>query len=201
MSLRKMTLAERVFAMAFAAALLFAGLSASAQSGSTNQEKPFVSGGKIEIQLESGDYAIKPASDDRIHITWSGPRVERVKVTINTNGNHADLRVANTPDNNFHATIEVPAASDLTVRLTAGNLEIGPISGNKDISLRAGNLDVKISDPNDYARVEASVTAGDLNTPAFGGSTGGLFRSFKWTGKGKYTLTAHLMAGDLNLRK
>jgi len=80
-------------------------------------------------------------------------------------------------------------------------LRIGEISGNKDLSLRAGNLDVKINDPADYARVEASVNAGDLHTPAFGGSTGGLFRSFKWTGKGKYILRAHLMAGEVNLWK
>jgi hypothetical protein len=167
----------------------------------TSADKSFISGGKIDIHLESGDYQIKPSSDNNIHVTWSGPRTERVRVTINTNGSHADLQVANTPDNNFHATIEVPAASDLVVRMTAGDLTIGAISGSKDLSLRAGNLDVRITDPNDYARVDASVDAGDLNTPAFGGSTGGLFRSFKWTGKGKHTLRVRLMAGDVNLWK
>jgi len=163
-------------------------------------EKLFVSGGKIDLQLESGGYEIQPSGDNRIHITCSGPRSEQAKVAINTNGNHADLRVSNTPHNNFHATIEIPSSSDLTIHMTAGEFRIGEISGNKDLSLRAGNLEVKITDPADYARVEASVNAGDLHTPAFGGSTGGLFRSFKWTGKGKFILRAHLMAGEVNLR-
>jgi hypothetical protein len=44
------------------------------------------------------------------------------------------------------------------------------------------------------------VTAGDLNAPAFKAATGGLFRSIKWTGPGKYRLHIHLMAGDVNLR-
>jgi len=164
-------------------------------------EKTFVSGGRIELQLEAGAYDVKPSSDNMIRVRCSSPEGTRVKVTLNTNGTHADLRVSNTPHNNFHATIEVPAASDLTIRLTAGDLQIGAITGNKDIALRAGNLDVKITDPNDYAHVEASVNAGDVDASAFGGGASGLFRTFRWTGKGKYTIKARLMAGDVNLRK
>jgi len=184
-----------------AALLIFAALALCAPVLAQEAEKPFVSGGKIDLQLESGGYDLKPSGDNKIHVSCSGPRSEQARVTINTNGNHADLRISNTPNNNFRATIEVPSASDLTIHMTAGELRIGEISGNKDLSLRAGNLDVKINDPADYARVEASVNAGDLHTPAFGGSTGGLFRSFKWTGKGKYILRAHLMAGEVNLWK
>lgn len=183
------------------ALLIFAALVLCAPVLAQEAERPFVSGGKIDLQLESGGYDLKPSADNRIHVTCSGPRWEQARITININGSHADLRISNTPNNNFHATIEIPLVSDITVRMTAGELNIGAIAGNKDLSLRAGNLEVRINDPADYARVEASVNAGDLNAPAFGGSTGGLFRSFKWTGKGKYILRAHLMAGEVNLRK
>jgi hypothetical protein len=178
--------------------LLGVGPGAQAQDSA---EKAFVSGGRIELQLEAGGYDVKPSADNTIRVHCSAPDGTRVKVVLNTNGSHADLRVSNTPHNNFHAIIEVPAASDLTIHLTAGDLQIGAITGNKDISLRAGNVDVKITDPNDYAHVEASVNAGDVNASAFGGSASGLFRTFRWTGKGKYTIKAHLMAGDVNLRK
>src|SRR5258708_4392733 len=161
-------------------------------------ERHFVSGGKIDLQLESGGYEIQPSGDNRIHITCSGPRSEQAKVVINTNGNHADLRVSNPPHNNFHATIEVPSSADLTIHMTAGELRIGEISGNKDLSLRAGNLEVKINDPADYARVEASVNAGDLHAPAFGGSTGALFPSFNCTTKVKYILPPPLLTAHMN---
>ncbi|MBZ5522583.1 MAG: DUF4097 domain-containing protein [Acidobacteriia bacterium] len=179
--------------------LLIAGIPvAQAQSSA---EKAFLSGGRIELQLEAGDYEVKPSADNTIRVNCSGTDSGQVRVTVNINGSHADVHVANTPNNNFHTTIEIPSTSDLTIRLTAGDLRIGAITGNKDISLRAGDLDVRIDNPDDYARVEASVKAGDVNASAFGGSVSGLFRTFRWTGKGKYTLKAHLIAGDVNLRK
>lgn len=51
----------------------------------------------------------------------------------------------------------------------------------------------------DYSHVDASVWAGDITAPAYNVTKGGLFRSFEWTGKGRYRLHAHLKAGDLRL--
>jgi hypothetical protein len=51
----------------------------------------------------------------------------------------------------------------------------------------------------DYRSVDASVYAGDLDAPAFGACTGGLFRSLHWSGTGAYKLHAHVGAGDLEL--
>ena len=60
---------------AIAAALLLAGISLMpmslvtqnlfAQSTGSPAEKDFVSGGKIEMTLESGDYDIRASSDNR----------------------------------------------------------------------------------------------------------------------------------------
>jgi hypothetical protein len=109
--------------------------------------------------------------------------------------------VENTPHNNFHATIEVPALTDVRVRLTAGNLEIAGIKGDKDIEANAGNLNISVGSSNDWSDVDASVTAGGLHAPAFQTASEGLFRSFKWKGPGKYKLHVHLTAGDINLLK
>jgi len=189
--------------LAITAAVLLAmsakPLDLGAQSTGSPAEKDFVSGGRVEMTLESGDYNIRASSDNRIHVRWNEASGARVKLT--TNGKSADLRVENTPHNNFHATIEVPALADVRVRLTAGNLEMAGIKGDKDIEANAGNLNISVGSSSDWDEVDASVTAGDVNAPAFQASRGGLFRSFKWKGPGKYRLHVHLTAGDINLLK
>src|SRR3954465_15708651 len=87
----------------FLATLSITPVSLVAQSSGSPAEKDFVSGGKIEITLESGDYHIRASSDNRIHVRWNEATKTRVKLT--TNGNSADLRMEDTPNNNFHATI------------------------------------------------------------------------------------------------
>jgi len=171
-----------------------------AQSTGSPVEKDFVSGGRVEMTLESGDYHIRASSDNRIHVRWNEASAKGVRVKLTTNGKSAELRVENTPHNNFHATIEVPALTDVRVRLTAGNLEMAGIKGDKDIEANAGNLNIAVGSSSDWDEVDASVTAGDLHAPAFKAVTGGLFRSFKWRGPGKYRLHVHLTAGDINLR-
>jgi hypothetical protein len=169
------------------------------QSTGSPAEKDFVSGGKIEITLESGDYNIRASSDNRIHVRWNEASGKGVKVKVTTNGKSADVRVENTP-NSFHATIEAPALADLRIRLTAGDMSIAGIKGDKDIESNAGDLNLSVGNSSDWGEVDASVTAGDLNAPAFKAATGGLFRSIKWKGPGKYRLHVHIMAGDVNLR-
>ena len=166
------------------------------------QQRPFVSGGRVKLKLESGAYKIQPSADNSLRITWSGDSVERpiVEVSIQTSGNAAEIKVHSTPHNNFHATIEIPAKTDLHVRLTAGDLNVSRISGSKDIESRAGDIEIDIGEASDYAHVDASVMAGDLSAAPFKVSKGGLFRSFKWNGPGAYSLHAHLLAGDLTLR-
>ena len=177
-----------------------AGQALFAQSTGSPTEKDFVSGGRVEMTLESGDYHIRASSDNRIHVRWNEASARGVRVKLTTNGKSAELRVENTPHDNFHATIEVPALADVRVRLTAGNLEMSPIKGDKDIEANAGNLNISVGSSSDWGDVDASVTAGDVNAPAFHETRGGLFRSFKWKGPGKYRLHVHLTAGDINLR-
>ena len=162
-------------------------------------EKAFVSGGKIEMQLDGGSYTVRPAGGNAIRVTLSG-NVGAAKVDVATEDTHANVSVKETPRSNFLATIEVPQTADLVIRLAAGNLTLDAVSGNKDVESNAGNVDIVTGDSKDYASVEASVQAGEIKAEAFGESQSGLFRKLSWSGKGKYTLRAKPIAGNLTLR-
>jgi len=189
---------KTTISMVLLANLLVAPIALVGQASGSPAEKDFVSGGRIKMTLESGDYKILASSDNRIHVRWNEASRTRVKLT--TNGNSAVVRVENTPNNNFHATIEVPALTDLRIRLTAGDMSVTGIKGDKDIEIHAGDLNLSVGNSSDWGDVDASVTAGDINASPFQASKGGLFRSFHWRGPGKYRLHVHLTAGDVNLR-
>jgi DUF4097 and DUF4098 domain-containing protein YvlB len=190
----------RISAATFLAVLWVAPMTLVAQSLGSPTEKDFISGGRVAMTLESGDYDIRASSDNRIHVRWNEASVRGVRVKLTTNDKSAELRVENTPHNNFHATIEVPALADLRIRLTAGDLRVSGIKGDKDIAAHAGDMDISVGNSSDWGDVDASVTAGDINASPFQASKGGLFRSFHWKGPGKYRLHVHLTAGDVNLR-
>jgi hypothetical protein len=185
--------------------LLIASVASYAQqrdNDATSKEK-FVSGGSIRLRLESGGYSIRPTDAENIVVTCyarSQARLSRVKVEIKIAGSIASVYVRNTPDDNFTAVIDVPRRSDLWVRLTAGELNVGSIEGDKDLELRAGQISVAIPRAEDYGTREVSVLSGSIEAPVFDISKGGLFRSFRQHGPGKYRLHAHVMAGEIDLR-
>lgn len=160
----------------------------------------FRSGGSIEMKLEAGEYDILPSSDEAISISLSGSRTEGVRVDLAGTDRAARLSITRTPRSDFRAVIRVPRTCDLTVRHSAGDLRIGPIQGNKDLRTRAGNLEVRGVDPADHARIDATVTAGEIDARPFRTTEGGLFNAFRWTGTGRYALKASLTAGDLVLK-
>ena len=162
------------------------------------QEKPFVSGGKIDIQLSGGDYNIVAATDNRIRVTLKNGGA--TKVDISATGPSATVKITNTPHNDFSATIEIPKVADMTLHLSGGDLTIAEITGNKDVDAYAGNVTIAVGDSKQYASVDTAVKAGDLNAKPFGGSKSGLLQSFTWNGKGKYTLRVRLGAGNLELK-
>ena len=162
-------------------------------------DRPFAAAGSIEMQLESGDYTVRAASDEHIRVSFAG-NTGNAAAELTTNGAHANLAIKDTPHNNFRATVEVPATTDLVVHLTAGNLEMSAINGNKDIDSKAGNVGLSIANRDDYGSVDASVKVGNLGAGPFGESGSGLSPHLKWSGPGKYTLRASLGAGNLELK-
>jgi hypothetical protein len=172
---------------------------ASVERAAKVTEKPFASGGKIEMQLDGGSYTVRPGDGNVIRLALSG-NVGATKADVTTSDAQATVSVKETPHNNFQATIDVPRSAHLVIRLAAGDLKVEAIGGDKDIESTAGNVDIVTGDSKDYASVDATVHAGDLNAGAFGESQSGLFRSLTWSGTGKYTLRAKLTAGNLTLR-
>lgn len=162
-------------------------------------DKPFAAAGSIDMRLESGDYTIRASPDEHIRVSFAG-NIGNATADLGTTGTHANLAVRDTPHSNFRATVEVPATADLTVHLTAGNLELAAIAGNKDIDSKAGNVEISIPNANDYSAVDAAVTVGNLDAGPFGNSGSGLSPHLKWSGPGKYTLRASLTAGNLELK-
>jgi hypothetical protein len=162
-------------------------------------EKPFAAGGSIEMQLDGGNYEIRPASGDHIRISFGG-NTGSATADVTTVGTHANLAIKDTPHSNFKATVEVPQTTDLVLHLTGGNLEMAAITGNKEIDSKAGNVTVAVSDSNDYSSVDASVAMGNLEAGPFGRADSGVGNHLTWSGRGKYTLHAKLGAGNLELK-
>jgi hypothetical protein len=187
--------------------LVTAGLPGSELRVKDLQNHPFAidfpSGSKLRLHLRSGEFRIVGRNDNRIAIHLAGRAADSARdltVTFRRTNDSADLHVFGGPKNNLEVTIEVPSSAMLFVRMPAGDLSVEGVSGDKDIELHAGDLNISIGNPADYGRVDASVLSGDLEAAPFHESHGGLFRSFEKHGAGKYTLHAHVGAGDLILR-
>ena len=71
------------------------------------------------------------------------------------------------------------------------------IANDQDVEIHAGDLTVDVGPVEDYSHIDASVITGEIDAGAFGESHGGLFRSFRKSGSGKYRLHAHVGAGQL----
>lgn len=172
-------------------------------SYSDTLETAFVDGGQVTLDLSAGEHDIKPSADNLIRIHW---RVEdlddkrKVKTRSDVDGDAAKISVDG-PKNKFRTVIEVPANTDLVVRLSAGELSIGNIQGSKDIKLRAGELDIEVADIREYAQVNGSLWAGDIDAGPFGEEASGLFRSIEWQGEGEHSLRFKLYAGDVQLHR
>lgn len=165
-------------------------------------EATFSSGGQVDLSLCSSGVELKGVDHDILRVSYHSDhdRTSDVRVRLETAASRARIRVTGCPHNNFRLTIEVPKASNLYVRMFAGELEVRNITGNKDVQLHAGQLTMDVGESQDYAYVEASVTSGDLEASPFHVSKGGLFRSFDQSGPGKFRLHAHVGAGQLELR-
>ncbi|HWY20590.1 MAG TPA: hypothetical protein VNX26_05170 [Candidatus Acidoferrum sp.] len=169
----------------------------------TSVQQKFITGGTIRVHLEAGGYTITPSDSEIIRVTCRGRSEEQlrhVKVEIKRTDGSAAVYISDTPNNNFHATIEVPRRSNLWVRLSAGELVVESVEGDKDMEVRAGRIQADVPHPEQYGRRDASVLTGSINASAFDVSKGGLFRSFEQRGPGKYRLHAHVMTGEIYLR-
>ena len=183
--------------------LLVPGLLHAQHAPEASAQQKFISGGTIHLRLEAGGYTISPNDSEYIVVTYRAHTEEQlkgVKVEIKPTTSGADVYVSETPHTNFQATIEVPRHSNLWVRLSTGELVIEEVEGDKNLEVLAGHIQVDIPQAGQYGHRDASVTAGSIESSAFDVSKGGLFRSFEQHGPGKYSLHAHVMTGEIDLR-
>ena len=97
--------------------------SAMATDGAT--EKTFAPGQRIWMDLSAGGYRIQAGRDDRIVVRWEtrSGEADEVRVDLTIKGSEATL-VTKGPKNHFNVVVELPARTDLTMRLTAGDLKL-----------------------------------------------------------------------------
>jgi hypothetical protein len=191
-------------ALAVAVAVLLLAASPRAFQSTAGEpiEKVFAQGGSIRLNLSASDYRLSGQAADKIRIAWRADKAEDaagLRADVSVTGTNAVIATSGFR-NGVHFTIDLPARSDLDVHLAAGDLDIRRIEGSKTIDSWAGDVSVDVGSPDQYRDVQASVRAGDLSAQPFKVSTGGLFRSLKWTGQGRYSLQIKLFAGDLTLR-
>jgi hypothetical protein len=186
-----------------AVATLFVGVLAAQPSADKQPvERAFAAGGAIRLDLAAADYRIVGRSEPKIRIGWRVDRADeagRVHVETNVHGNRAIIRTSG-PKNGLHFQIDIPERSDVDLNLSAGDVDLRGIEGNKILSMWAGDASIDVGRPELYRDVEASVRFGDITARPFRISKGGIFRSFHWTGQGKYSIRAKLFAGDLRLQ-
>jgi hypothetical protein len=163
----------------------------------------YPSGSQLNLHVRSGDVRVVGSKDNKISVRLDANDPEKareVRVRFERFDSSAELRIWGGPRNDVRIIVKVPRATGLFVRMPFGQLEITDITGDKDVQLHAGELILGVGNPADYSHVDASVNSGGLEAPPFGEDHGGLFRSFRKSGNGKYKLHAHVGAGDLTMR-
>jgi hypothetical protein len=164
----------------------------------------FAAGGKLELCVRSGEVQIIGTAEPKISVEIDGwnardDRARKLKVRFRRQGPDGEMRISGGPKHDLTITVRIPSETDLDASVSAGEVQVENVRGDKDISLSAGELTVDVGDPNDYAYVKASVFAGELDAGPFDEYRGGLFRSFRRKGDGRYRLHVHVGAGELRL--
>lgn len=201
-------LVKQIFFAVFSGILTVAAMFADV-SGHCDQgfQTGFRAAGKLSIHVRPADIEIKGADVSTVRVTCttshSDEDLSRISIHFRASGSTGDLDIhgGSTHNSGVRFHIEVPRQSNLYVRSNAGDVKVSNVTGDKDVELYAGDLTISVGDPQDYRHVDASLLAGDIKANAFNVNKDGLFRSFSQDNpKGKYTLHAHLLAGDLTLQ-
>jgi hypothetical protein len=157
-------------------------------------------GQSLKLELSSGDYRIEPGAGDKLVVITKSkldPQHEKPRFGIDTNAREASIRVEG--PKNYAAVIQVPKNSNLQVRLGGGRLRVAGIDGDKDIESNAGAVTIDMGQPENYARVDASVDIGHIDAPPFAIAQDGFDKSFSRQGPGSYRLHAHVGTGEIRL--
>jgi hypothetical protein len=149
----------------------------------------------LHLNIRSGEILIVGTDDQKITIDLAGrnaDKVQDVKGRLSVDKHLAQLNLTGGPRNELEIIIHIPRNSDLTARISAGEVNVEDVVGNKDLELHAGELNIDIGKAEDYGQVDAE---------AFGPDTkAGFFSTISREGSGKYSLPAHVGTGQLSVR-
>ena len=170
-------------------------------SKTDTQSWHFVPAGQVELRVRYGDVHISPAQDSQISITYTlhsnhTDFIHKVEPRFEVKGSNATLTLKAPRKGAVDVDLKVPAQTDVYLRLSAGDVTLGPIEGNKDVETHAGDIDIDVAREASYGPVDASTHAGDVAAP-FGKPHGWIGNSLKYQGAGAYRIHAHTFAGDV----
>jgi hypothetical protein len=156
--------------------------------------------GQLDVELSAGSVRIVPGAADRVRVlapvdTDDDENVDlRARYSIHKGEGRLQVRARD----ELVVTIEVPPSVGLVVRMSAGELHVGPIVGDKDLRLAAGELVLRAADGEQDADVQLRVMTGEIQWKKLGVERGGLFRSYQRDGAGP-RLRARVTAGELRI--
>ena len=133
------------------------------------------------------EYMIRGGAVDSIRVRWEtrdSRENDSVRTEVAVKGSDATIRVRG-PKNNFHVTMDVPAIADIQMDVSAGEVSVRGVEGNKSVSMWAGEVTMEVGDAQLYRSVDTTVRFGEIQASPFGGSKGGVLRSFRWDGSGE----------------
>jgi len=193
---------QRALIAATAVCLCALGWADSAKHRETRSEiRDFAPGGRLELHLRGGDVHIAPGDDQHIRLRYttessSADFAGKVKTELAMSGQTMKLDVKAPHGGSVNLEVEVPAHTDLYIRMLGGDLEVGPVKGNQDLQTHFGDIRVTLPPRTEYGTVDASTHAGDVNAPE-GRPHGFIGSSVTFQGKGKYHIHTHTGAGDI----
>ena len=192
-----------------AVCLLFApgALCQTAQEAANLQPQGFeanlANGATLRLHLHDGDFRVVGSDSEKISVHAEGKNVEQaknIKIQLRRSGSAVDLKLSHVPKKELQVTIEIPRITNLYARMRGGDLSVLGVVGDQDLSLTGGDLIIEVRSPEDYAHVDLSVKFGDVSGTQFGDPKGWIGNSVRRDGSGKYSLHAHVTAGDLVLK-
>lgn len=171
-----------------------------AASPADSIERSFAPGGKVIMKLSAGQYYIRPGnSSDRIRLHCSTIKPEemsRSQVKLEIRGSEAVITARGSRD--LRVDIEIPEPTDIYANLGKGDIDIRDVEGNKEIRCHSGDVTIH-GNAAQYKQADLSVRLGDIEAPPFRVSKGGLLRSFRWQGNGKYILSLRARMGSITV--
>src|ERR1700675_5001820 len=95
------------------------------EKGKDRFETEFAPGGRLQLEVRSGDVRISGTDSNKILIYYEGRHrndVDDVAVRCEKQGSNAELSISGGPRNEFQIRIEVPRETELRVRMPFGEL-------------------------------------------------------------------------------